>query len=277
MPKQTGAKIGVFVDGTNIRLNGGYGMRFDVLREFAARGDAEITRLNTYLAFDPKRAQDDEAYRRGQDGFTENLRDFGYKVYQKAVRRYENDGETVARVDMDVDIAVDMLVQTADCDRILLCTGDGDFVPVVRALQNQGKRVELIAFENVSGPLRREVDLFVSGYVVPDLLPFREQPAEAPLWGEAGSRVRGTCYSHTGRGYGFLRYMREISPDLWVTNTRYEDSPYESAFLHDSSLPEGVDSRGLPSRSLTFEFELSKGDGDNDTFQAKDVALVMPR
>ncbi len=277
MSKQTGARVGVFVDGTNIRLNGGYGMRFDVLREFAARGGAEITRLNTYLAFDPKRAQEDETYRRGQDGFTENLRDFGYKVHQKAVRRYENEGETVAKVDMDVDIAVDVLTQTANVDKVLLCTGDGDFAPVVRALQDRGVRVELVAFENVSGPLRREVDMFVSGYLVPDLLPFRDHPQDAPLWGEEGSRVRGTCYSHTGRGYGFLRYMKEISPDLWVTNTRYEDSPYESAFLHDSTLPEGIDSRGLPSRALTFEFELSRGENDGDTFQAKDVTIVAPR
>lgn len=277
MSKQTGARVGVFVDGTNIRLNGGYGMRFDVLREFAARGSAEITRLNTYLAYDPKRAQEDETYRRGQDGFTENLRDFGYKVHQKSVRRYENEGETVAKVDMDVDIAVDVLTQTGEVDKVLLCTGDGDFVPVVRALQNRGIRVELVAFENVSGPLRREVDMFVSGYLVPDLLPFRDHPQDAPLWGEEGSRVRGTCYSHTGRGYGFLRYMKEISPDLWVTNTRYEDSPYESAFLHDSSLPEGVDSRGLPSRALTFEFDLTRGENDGDTFQAKDVTVVSPR
>ena len=277
MSGHQGAKVGVFVDGTNIRLNGGYGMRFDVLREFAARGGAELIRLNTYLAYDAKRAQEDDAYRRGQDGFTDNLRDFGYKVTQKAIRRYDNDGDAVAKVDMDVDITVDLLTQTDSVDRVLICTGDGDFVPVVRALQNQGKRVELVAFENVSGPLRREVDLFVSGYVIPDLLPFKDHPSDAPLWGEAGSRVRGTCYSHTGRGYGFLRYMKEISPDLWVTNTRYEDSPYESAFLHDSALPEGVDSRGLPSRALTFEFDLAPGDNDGDTFQAKDVCLVQPR
>ena len=230
------ARVGVFVDGTNLRLNGGYGMRFDVLREFASRGGANTLRLNTYLAFDAKRAQEDDSYRRGQDGFTDNLRDFGYKVTQKAVRRYENNGESISRVDMDVDITVDLLTQTQGLDSVLLCTGDGDFVPAVRALQNRGFRVELMALDNVSGALRRECDQFFSGYLIPDLLPFRDLAAEAPDWGQPGSRVRGTCYSHTGRGYGFLRYMKEISPDLWLTNTRYEDSPYESAFLHDSCL-----------------------------------------
>ncbi|MFT7680185.1 MAG: uncharacterized LabA/DUF88 family protein [Planctomycetota bacterium] len=271
------AKVGVFVDGTNLRLNGGYGMRFDVLREFASRGNACLLRLNTYLAFDAKRAQEDESYRRGQDGFTDNLRDFGYKVQQKAIRRYENNGEEVAKVDMDVDITVDLLTQTEGLDSVLLCTGDGDFVPAVRALQNRGIRVELLAFENVSGALRRECDQFYSGYLIPDMLPFRDQASEAPEWGQPGSRVRGTCYSHTGRGYGFLRYMKEISPDLWLTNTRYEDSPYESAFLHDSALPEGVEARGLPSRALTFEFDLSPGDNDGDTLQAKNVTLAAPR
>ena len=35
-------------------------------------------------------------------------------------------------------------------------TGDGDFVQVVRALQNKGCRVEVLAFDNVSEELRRE-------------------------------------------------------------------------------------------------------------------------
>ena len=59
--------------------------------------------------------------------------------------------------------------------RVVLITGDGDFVQVVRALQNMGCRVELVAFQNVSYDLRCEADLFIPGFLIPGLLP--QQPS----------------------------------------------------------------------------------------------------
>ena len=42
--------VGIYVDVSNIAMNGGYGMQFDVLREFACHDDAEPVRLNAYVA-----------------------------------------------------------------------------------------------------------------------------------------------------------------------------------------------------------------------------------
>ncbi|MFT4647365.1 MAG: uncharacterized LabA/DUF88 family protein [Glaciecola sp.] len=282
---QSSAKVGVFVDSNNIRMNGGYGMRYDVLREYAVRDGAELMRLNAYLSFDRQRAEEDEVYRRGQANYTDNLRDFGYKVMQKKVRRYDNgDDRPVTKADLDVEITVDMMRQCQNLDRVILATGNGDFVQLVSALQEMGKRVEILGFDNVSGDLRREGDQYVSGFLIPNLLPFRdrdkekgektEKSTEDEEWGEIGSRVRGVCYSHTGRGYGFIRYMRKISAKSWSTNTRDEDSPYGSAFVHDSSLPEGTDARRLPSRSTVFEFDLASGEEPEDTWQAHNVTIA---
>ena len=55
-------KVGVFVDAENIKYNGGYQMRYDVLRRFAARDGGFPLRLNTYMAFDPERAKEDPDY-----------------------------------------------------------------------------------------------------------------------------------------------------------------------------------------------------------------------
>ena len=129
-------------------MNGGYGMRYDVLREYAVRDGAELLRLNAYLSFDRQRAEEDEVYRRGQANYTDNLRDFGYKVSQKKVRRYDNgDAPPLTKADLDVEIAVDMLTQGQNLDRIILATGNGDFVQAVRALQEKGKRVEILGFD----------------------------------------------------------------------------------------------------------------------------------
>ena len=51
-------KVGVFVDAENIKFNGGYQLKYDVLRRFAARDNGTLLRLNTYLAFDQYQYQD---------------------------------------------------------------------------------------------------------------------------------------------------------------------------------------------------------------------------
>lgn len=257
--------------------NGGYGMRYEVLREFACRGQAEPVRLNAYVSFDADRSENDPAYREGQQGFYSLLRDFGYKVIQKNVKWYTDEsGNRFGKANADLDLAVDALLQSDNIDRLLLCTGDGDFVQVVRALQNKGCRVEVVAFENVSADLRREADLYMPGYLIPNLLP-TNAPRGGPAWAELGSRVRGVCYNHTGKGYGFLRFLKHIGPDLWRIDPRQPDSPYESVFFHNSQLPDDVHVADLPSRSLIFEFELARAEGRENSLQAVNMQLVSPR
>ncbi len=158
---------------------------------------------------------------------------------------------------------------------MLLATGDGDFVQVVRALQNKGCRVETLAFDNVSEELRRESDMFVSGYLVPGLLPTRGDDYFAPAWGSMGSRVRGYCYHHDdNKSFGFMRFLVKLSPFLWKTDSRDSDSPYRTAFFHDSSLPEGFNVMKLPSRNHIFEFTLAEPNGKQPV--ATDIVLVHP-
>ena len=269
--------VGVYIDVANLTRNGGYGMRYEVLREFACRGNAEPVRLNAYVTIDADRAEVDSAYREAQHGFYSLLRDFGYKVIQKNVKWYtDENGNRFGKANADLDLAVDALLQSENIDRVLLATGDGDFVQVVRALQNKGCRVEVVAFENVSADLRRESDLYMPGYLIPNLLP-TAVPRTGPAWGELGSRVRGVCYNHTGKGYGFLRYLKTISPELWKIDPRQPESPYDSVFFHNSQLPEEVHAADLPSRSMVFEFELSKAEGRDSGTQAINMQLISPR
>lgn len=258
-------KVGVYVDAANIVMNGGYGMRFDVLRRFACRDGGQAVRLNVYLAFDEERAKQDEAYRSSNREFHLVLRDLGYKVIQKPVKRYPDDkGNTVMKSNADLDLAVDALLQSDNLDRVLLVSGDGDFVQVVRALQNKGCRVEVVAFQNVSGELRREADLFFSGYLVPNLLPFQDRLKNQ--WGALGHRVRGVCYHYEDqKGFGFIRFLTKMTPYLWVTDTRQEESPYDTAFLHCSEirLQDRYIQDELPSRDIILEFELREGDKGN--------------
>ncbi|MCG5529397.1 NYN domain-containing protein [Halorhodospira halochloris] len=272
--------VGLYVDAANIQANGGFGMQYDVLRRLACRSGGEALRLNVYAVYDDARAARDYSYQQKVSNFFASLRDLGYKVIVKHFRWYTDDeGRHYAKANADLEMAVDALTQSRHLSRVVLATGDGDFVQVVSALQDQGCRVEVVAFENVSSDLKRVADDYICGYLIPGLQPIRRANNGRPPWGEPGSRVRGICYYHAQEGsYGFIRYLRgvhEISSDnLWITDTRDPESPYASAFFHDSDLPEDVRASDLPSHAIILEFDLVESQVKEGSMQAVQIQRV---
>ncbi|OOZ37262.1 NYN domain-containing protein [Solemya velesiana gill symbiont] len=266
-------KVGVFVDAENIKFNGGYQLRYDILRRFAARDGGTLLRLNTYLAFDQERAREDSEYAKKSHIYQQMVRDYGWKITVKTVRRFTDDeGNVTTKANADLDLAVDAMLQAENLDLILLVTGDGDFLQVVTALQNRGCRVELLGFKNVSKQLQRQVDAFYRGYLIPDLLPFSYELRNE--WGEPGSCVRGVCTKwFADKGYGFLRFIKEVSPNLWVTDPRDSESPYESVFCHANELAESVTPEDLMNRDTVIEFYLEESEV-NEGLIATNVRLV---
>jgi uncharacterized protein (TIGR00288 family) len=66
------------------------------------------------------------------------------------------------KADWDVGIVVDAIRVAPSVDVIVLCSGDGDFLPLVEYLKNQGKRIEVIAFgRSTSSKLREVADEFI--------------------------------------------------------------------------------------------------------------------
>jgi len=60
------------------------------------------------------------------------------------------------KADWDVGIVIDAIRTAPGVDVVVLCSGDGDFVPLVEYLKNQGKRVEVMAFGKTTSSLLRE-------------------------------------------------------------------------------------------------------------------------
>ncbi|QYZ64605.1 MAG: hypothetical protein OI74_06055 [Gammaproteobacteria bacterium (ex Lamellibrachia satsuma)] len=266
-------KIGVFVDAENIRYNGGYQLRYDILRRFAARFGGNLLRMNTYIAFDQERAKDDYEYAKRARSYQQMVRDYGWKIIVKYVRRYtDEEGNVTTKANADLDLAVDAMLQSEKLDLVLLVTGDGDFLQVVTALQDRGCRVELLGFRNVSRELQRQVDDYFSGFLIPDLLPISYEPRNE--WGSPGSCVRGICSKwFPDKGYGFLRFIRHIDPNLWITDPRDPESPYESVFCHANELADGVTDELLSNRETVLEFYIEKSD-KGDGMVANNVRLV---
>ncbi len=269
------AKVGVYVDAENIRYNGGYQMRYDVLRRFAARENGTLQRLNTYLAFDAERAREDIEYAKKSRSYQQMVRDFGWKVTMKYVRHYtDENGNVSTKANADLDMAVDAMLQAGKLDQVTLVTGDGDFLQVVTALQNLGCRVDLIGFKNVSRQLQQSVDAFWSGFVIPDLLPIAYEPRND--WGKPGSCVRGVCTKwFPEKGYGFLRFIDRIAPELWITDAREPDSPYVSVFCHANEVADDVSEDLLMNRETIFEFYLAESEQKDNGLVASNVRLAF--
>src|SRR3989338_2712991 len=66
------------------------------------------------------------------------------------------------KADWDVGIAVDCIRLAPMVDAIVIVSGDGDYVPLVEYLKNQGKQVEVAAFgETASSKLIEAADDFM--------------------------------------------------------------------------------------------------------------------
>jgi len=188
-------KGGIFLDMENLMQNGGWGIRYDVVRQFAEAQGVTVLRANAYMAIDTTRESADQVVRQKKDSYRSAIRRNGFHLTLKQVMRYRNeDGEIITKANADLDLACDALLQSDNLDYILIGTGDGDFVRLVRALQSRGKRVDVLSFANTSSQLKEEADNYFSGFLLPGLV--RD---------DGDRRQRGTMhFVDEVKGYGFI-------------------------------------------------------------------------
>lgn len=95
-----------------------------------------------------------------EKSFFNALRKMGIEVKLKDLQIFPGG---MKKGDWDVGIAVDAIKFSSYVDTIILITGDGDFIPLVKYLKNASPvRVELIAFDkSCSGELKEIVDDFM--------------------------------------------------------------------------------------------------------------------
>jgi len=268
-------RVGIYIDAANVMLNGGSHMQYSVLRDFACRDGAEPVFMTAYVVYDRERARYDATYRSKADAFHAMLRDQGYKIEIKEVQTREDDLGKFSRANADVSMAIDAITQANRLDRVLLVTGDGDFLKVVETLQKDGCRVEVIGVRNVAMSLQHKANLYVSAYAIPNLIPVEyESNGNHAGWGEIGSRVRGRCYHYdqTG-GFGYLRYWKCIPPNLWIHDSNPADAPYQQVFFHISNLHHSLRPGFQPSMSRFYEFTLAEEPGRRDP-KALDIKLI---
>lgn len=78
--------------------------------------------------------------------FYQKLNNFGYKLFLKPVKLYEQeDGTTKRKANCDVDMAFYLMKEKDNFDKAIILSGDGDFLPVLKYLKKQNKEVLILA------------------------------------------------------------------------------------------------------------------------------------
>lgn len=232
-------------------------MRYDVLVDLASSGNSTLLRANSYLAEDRERTKDDQEYRQKLYRYHDVIRQCGFKVIKKFVKHFVDDeGILTTKANADMDLAIDALLQARNLDRIILLTGDGDFIRLVLALQNMGCRVEVIGFNYVSNELKETADSFLSGFLVPGLLPYNT--------GEDGNKQRGVPLNYNpDRGFGFMRYYTLNKNGLQA----------QSVFFHCSKAPDVNDALFIDSSTI-FEFTIVTNPDNSNRTEAWDIKVL---
>ena len=147
-------RVGVFVDVQNLYYSAKYiygaKVNFDAVLKEAVKG----RKLIRAIAYVIRTEEMKEA------AFFEALKKIGYEIRAKDLQVFYGGAK---KGDWDIGIAMDSIELAPKLDTIVLVSGDGDFVPLVKHLKYAlGCRVEVIAFgKSASSKLIAEADDFV--------------------------------------------------------------------------------------------------------------------
>jgi uncharacterized LabA/DUF88 family protein len=144
--------VAVFVDVANIfyaAKAAGVDIDYVTLLKSATAG-RDFVRAYAYTGLDP----DNENQRQFHAFLTRS----GYKVVSKDIRKY---GDGRIKANLDIELVVDMMRMAQHVDIAVVVSGDGDFAPAIRAVQQLGVRAEVISFRgNTSSDLIEVADVF---------------------------------------------------------------------------------------------------------------------
>lgn len=147
-------RIGVFVDVQNLYYSARnvYKSKVDfrsILTE-AIKGRSLIRAIAYVIRADVK----------DEENFFDALKNLGYEVKEKDLQVFYGGAK---KGDWDIGIAMDLIELAPKLDTVILVSGDGDFVPLVRHLKHAlGCFVEVMAFgKSSSQKLIEEADLYL--------------------------------------------------------------------------------------------------------------------
>ena len=156
-------RLALFIDGSNLYASAkalGFDIDYKLLRsEFMRRG--KLVRAFYYTAL-----LENEEYSPIRP-LVDWLQYNGFTMRTKPAKEYTDSlGRRKVKGNMDVELCVDAMELSPHVDHVVIFSGDGDFKPLVEALQRRGVRVSVASTIRSSPPmiaddLRRQADNFI--------------------------------------------------------------------------------------------------------------------
>jgi uncharacterized LabA/DUF88 family protein len=155
------SKIALFIDGANLFATAKtLGFEIDyrlLLKEFESR--ATLVRAFYYTTIIED--QEYQSIRPLIDWLDYN----GYTVVTKPTKEFfDLDGRCRVKGNMHIDLAVDAMELSKHIEGMVLFSGDGDFRPLVEAMQRRGVQVTVVSTISpvmIADELRRQADVFL--------------------------------------------------------------------------------------------------------------------
>jgi len=156
-------RLALFIDGSNLYAAAkalAFDIDYKLLRqEFMQRG--KLLRAFYYTAL--LENDDYSPIRPLVDWLNYN----GFTMVTKPAKEFtDSQGRRKVKGNMDIELAVDAMETAEHVDHIVLFSGDGDFRPLVEAIQRKGVRVSVVSTIRSNPPmiaddLRRQADNFI--------------------------------------------------------------------------------------------------------------------
>jgi uncharacterized LabA/DUF88 family protein len=161
-------KVAIFIDGENIHYSAKHlNMRLDYLKLCKKlAGNRRLIRSYFYTAISNQSE--------GKIDFINFLKLNGFTVVTKEMKSYnENDTSTRnVRSSLDMEMAINVIEMAPHLDTVIICSGDGDFLPLLEAVARLGRHVEVCALREMTS-----TDLIAASDVYVDLATLKDEIA----------------------------------------------------------------------------------------------------
>ena len=149
-------RVAVFLDFANIEASAPCRLDYGSLRDYLGEG-RQLIESFAYVPIDPRAPQ-------ARDELIRQLQQSGWMVHRKMGKPA---GDTYkANVDVEMTIDIISCAEVMRPDIVVLCSGDGDFLPLIRYLRQRGVRLEAAAFQCAAS---REVKVEANGFIDLDI------------------------------------------------------------------------------------------------------------
>jgi len=159
------SRLAFFVDGWNFKYAtyDSFGIHVDfvklleilskdsiLIRAYYYTGEWTTDSIEQYVKLtnspDPQAVREElDAQIRRSQSFHRFLNRNGYMVVRKPLKVFA--GGSI-KADLDLELAIDMLSLVDRCDKYVLVSGDGDFVPLIKAVAQRGVRIQVLSTQH---------------------------------------------------------------------------------------------------------------------------------